>query len=83
MASLANFEGSNPSDCSLTICCSRKYVRIKAFKLFVRSGEATKGKRWMPWCQVKKKDVESCDKLRGGAEHPLIRRFLNGATRHG
>ena len=34
----------------------------------------------MPWCQVKKKDVESCDKLWGGAKHPLIQRFLNGET---
>ena len=42
-----------------------------------------KGKRWMPWCQEAKKDVESCDKLRGAAKQVLIRRFLNGVTHHG
>jgi hypothetical protein len=30
-------------------------------------GQATKGTRWMPWRQEAKKDVVSCDKLRGAA----------------
>ncbi len=40
------------------------------------------GIRWMPRRQMPKKDVVSCDKLRGVANR-LIRRFPNGATRHG
>ena len=34
----------------------------------------------MPWLSEAKKDVTSCDKLRGGANIRYIRRFLNGAT---
>ena len=30
-------------------------------------GQATKGKRWMPWHFEAMKDVESCDKRRWGA----------------
>ena len=29
--------------------------------------QATKCKRWMPWCQEAMKDVASCDKPRGAA----------------
>jgi hypothetical protein len=29
--------------------------------------QATKGIRWMPWCQEPMKDVVGCDKLRGAA----------------
>ena len=36
----------------------------------------------MPWLSEAKKDVTSCDKLRGGANIRYIRRFPNGATRH-
>ena len=35
----------------------------------------------MPWLSEAKKDVTSCDKLRGGANIHYIRRFPNGATR--
>ena len=34
----------------------------------------------MPWLSEAKKDVTSCDKLRGGANIRYIRRFPNGAT---
>ena len=34
----------------------------------------------MPWYQEAKKDVGSCEKLRGAATQALIRRFPNGAT---
>ena len=34
----------------------------------------------MPWLSEAKKDVTSCDKLRGGANTHYIRRFPNGAT---
>jgi hypothetical protein len=34
----------------------------------------------MPWLSEAMKDVVGCEKLRGGAEQPLIRRFPNGAT---
>jgi len=37
----------------------------------------------MPWCKEPMKDVADCDKLRGGAEQPLIRRFLNGVIQVG
>ena len=30
-------------------------------------GQATKGRRWMPGYREAKKDVVSCDKLRGAA----------------
>ncbi len=46
-------------------------------------GQATKSRRWMPWCQEAMKDVASCDKLRGAAKQALIRGFLNGETRLG
>ena len=36
----------------------------------------------MPWLSEAKKDVTSCDKLRGGANIRYIRRFLNGATHY-
>ena len=36
----------------------------------------------MPWLSEAKKDVTSCDKLRGGANIRYIRRFPNGATRY-
>ena len=36
----------------------------------------------MPWLSEAKKDVTSCDKLRGGANIHYIRRFPNGATHH-
>ncbi len=35
----------------------------------------------MPGRQEAMKDVVGCDKFRGGAKHPLIRKFLNGETR--
>ena len=36
----------------------------------------------MPWLSEAKKDVTSCEKLRGGANIHYIRRYPNGATRH-
>ncbi len=36
----------------------------------------------MPRLSEAKKDVTSCDKLRGGANIHYIRRFPNGATLH-
>ena len=36
----------------------------------------------MPWLSEAKKDVTSCDKLRGGANIRYIRRFPNGGTQH-
>jgi hypothetical protein len=44
--------------------------------------QATKGVRRMPRRKQAKKDVASCDKLRGAAKQALIRRFPNGETRH-
>ena len=44
--------------------------------------KVTKGVRRMPWLSEAKKDVTSCDKLRGGANIRYIRRFPNGVTRH-
>jgi hypothetical protein len=37
---------------------------LRASKFY---GQATKGARWMPWQRQAKKDVASCDKLRGAA----------------
>ena len=37
-----------------------------------------KGTWWMPWHQEPMKDVDDCDKPRGGVEQPLIRGFPNG-----
>lgn len=44
-------------------------------------GQANKSRRWMPWRQEAMKDVVSCEKLRGGAKQPVIRRCPNGETR--
>ncbi len=43
--------------------------------------QVNKSIRWMPWHRQARKDVEGCDKLWGGAQRPMIRRYLNGATR--
>ena len=43
--------------------------------------EVTKGTWGMPWLPAAMKGVVSCDKLRGGAKQPVIRRFPNGETR--
>ena len=45
--------------------------------------QATKGTRWMPRRQEAKKDVGSCEKLRGAANQALIRRSPNGETHGG
>ena len=34
----------------------------------------------MPWQSEAMKDVIACEKLRGGGNVPLIRRYLNGET---
>ena len=41
-----------------------------------------KGVWGMPRLSEAMKGVISCEKLRGGAHNRLIRRYLNGATRH-
>jgi len=46
-------------------------------------GQASKGRRWMPWRQEATKDVGSCEMLRGAANQALIRRSPNGETRLG
>ncbi len=46
-------------------------------------GQASKGKRRMPWCQVAMKDVVGCDMPRGAAKQALIRGFPNGETHPG
>jgi hypothetical protein len=47
----------------------------------VLTRQDVEGKRWMPWHQEPKKDVDGCDKPRVGAEQPLIRGSPNGKTR--
>ena len=42
--------------------------------------KANKGVWWMPRVYEAKKDVVSCDKLRGAAHERYIRRFPNGTT---
>ena len=42
--------------------------------------QANKSTRRMPWHQEPKKDVTSCDKLRGAANKRYIRRFPNVET---
>ena len=44
--------------------------------------KAIKGAWWMPRRQEAKKDVVSCDKLRGAAHERYILRFPNGTTRY-
>ena len=41
----------------------------------------SKGVWWMPWHLEPMKDVDGCEKLRVGAEQPVIRRYPNGETR--
>jgi hypothetical protein len=55
--------------------CSHANADI-GFKNF----KANKGTRWMPRVWEAKKDVVSCDKLRGAAHERYIRRFPNGTT---
>ena len=45
-----------------------------------RKVQANKSIRRMPWHQEPKKDVISCDKLRGAANKRYIRRFPNVET---
>ena len=66
--------------CKKTKGYRSKIKRNRLCQLFC--GQAIKSKRWMPWHQEAKKDVVGCDKLRGVAEQALIRRYLNGETRH-
>ena len=46
----------------------------------IKFEKVTKGAWRMPWLSEAKKDVTSCDKLRGGANIRYIRRFPNGVT---
>ena len=43
------------------------YNRTKDMQSASSQGQAIKSARGMPWHQEPKKDVTSCDKLRGGA----------------
>ena len=47
-----------------------------------KRNKQNKGAWGMPRLSEAKKDVISCDKLRGAAHTHYIRRFPNGATRH-
>ena len=52
--------------------CGRRISRVKVYRIFCkrrveREDQATKGLRRMPWYMAPKKDVTSCEKLRGGA----------------
>ena len=49
---------------------------------FLTTKKVTKGTRWMPRLLEAKKDVVSCEKLRGDAKQSLIFRYPNGATRY-
>jgi hypothetical protein len=55
---------------------------IASTSIFVCNTQVIKGQRWMPWRQEPMKDVGGCEKLRGGADQPSIRRYPNGATPH-
>ena len=55
---------------------------IASTSIFVCNTQVMKGQRWMPWRQEPMKDVGGCEKLRGGADQPSIRRYPNGATPH-
>ena len=41
--------------------------RNEGYEVHIDEGQAIKSARGMPWHQEPKKDVTSCDKLRGGA----------------
>ena len=45
--------------------------------------KANKGIGWMPWHQAPKKDVTSCDKLRGAANKPRSADFRMGKPTDG
>ena len=46
------------------------FFENRAMVKIIERGQAKKGARGMPWHQEPKKDVTSCDKLRGAAnEH--------------
>ena len=52
-------------------------IRIHAARCGAR-GQANKSARGMPWHQEPKKDVTSCDKLRGAANRPRSVDFRMG-----
>ena len=52
---------------------------MKSINFSASRGEATKGLRWMPWCQVPKKDVGHCDKSR----EAVYRRYYPGISEWG
>ena len=54
--------------------------RAVRYRMASRLKEVNKGVWGMPRLSEAKKDVISCDKLRGGANSHYIRRFPNGAT---
>ena len=62
----------------------RRYLRIslRARASLYANTQVIKGQRWMPWRQEPMKDVGGCEKLRGGAYQPSIRRYPNGETPH-
>ncbi len=53
-----------------------------ACQRFIDVVKLVKGAWWMPRRPEAMKDVVACDKLRGVGKQALIRRFLNGETRH-
>ena len=48
---------------------------------FLTEGQESKGVRWMPWHQESKKDVVSCDKLRGAVSRRRSGDFRMGQPR--
>ncbi len=55
----------------------QKQLNIDTFGLY---GQVTKRARWMPRQSEAKKDVVTCDKVRGAGKQALILTFLNGET---
>ena len=55
----------------------QKRLNIDTFGLY---GQVTKRARWMPRQSEAKKDVVTCDKVRGAGKQALILTFLNGET---
>ena len=52
----------------LLLAKSQKLIAKSGFSVLSKfCGQATKGAWWMPWQKQAKKDVASCDKLRGAA----------------
>ena len=72
--------GIRPMTDGATTATKSKTKKTSRSDVFGLYGQVNKRARWMPRQSEAKKDVVTCEKLRGGGKRPVIRRYLNGET---